>query len=213
MGLLPKTTCRRCHRQYPEFRSRCPYCGTKNAKEVSQATNTTASGIKGTTAHARAESNAKWQMIFGGIILAAIILAVIALISMSLNGEESKTDKNDPAAAVTITPDIDDTQTSTPTPTLTPSPSPTVSVTSITFTFNGAPLPFEDQFSTTVGAETQLGIEVFPVDAEATATWRSSNEDIMTVDQTGLVTGVSSGWATLYVECGGYTAQCEVWVQ
>ena len=230
MGLLPTTTCRRCHKQYSELRGRCPYCGTRKVKEISRAAETTASTVKGTAAHARAESNAKWQLLFGGILLAVIILAVIAIISISLKGGSAPDTAADPAASPSITPaapspdaspdasaDVSPDASTDVSADVTPtaSPSPSAAVTSITFMTNGAALPFEDQFTMAAGSTIQLEISVFPVEAkdQVTPKWSSSDPGIAAVDQTGLVTGAAPGWATLTVDCGGFTADCRVWVQ
>ena len=87
MGFIPKTTCRRCFREYSGLRSRCPYCGTKKVKDSTRTPASTDSTVRGTAANSRAAANAKWQMIFGAIILAVVILAVIVLISVSISGD------------------------------------------------------------------------------------------------------------------------------
>ena len=59
----------------------------------------------------------------------------------------------------------------------------------------------------------QLVATVLPSGAtEKSVTWSSSNENVATVDSNGLVSGVSSGNATITVTTvdGGYTAQCSV---
>ncbi len=97
-------------------------------------------------------------------------------------------------------------------PTPTPTPEPTIPVTSISITFLGSPLK---EFTQRIGADPlQLKAEVYPVEAVTTAKldWRSSDDSIITVDETGLVTAVGPGWAEVIAECGGVAASCKVWV-
>ncbi|HJA63200.1 MAG TPA: discoidin domain-containing protein, partial [Candidatus Intestinimonas stercoravium] len=67
------------------------------------------------------------------------------------------------------------------------------------------------------GSQTlQLTAQVEPEDADdRTVTWSSSDEDVATVDSTGLVTVHSEGRATITVTTrdGGFTATCTVTVQ
>ena len=59
----------------------------------------------------------------------------------------------------------------------------------------------------------QLVATVLPSGAtEKSVTWSSSNENVATVDSNGLVSGVSSGNATITVTTvdGGFTAQCRI---
>ena len=59
----------------------------------------------------------------------------------------------------------------------------------------------------------QLKVLYEPEEAEDTApevTWESSKERIAKVSQTGKVTGVKTGTATITATCGKFTAECEV---
>ena len=59
----------------------------------------------------------------------------------------------------------------------------------------------------------QLTATVVPTDAvNGAVTWSTSDGNIATVDQNGLVTAVSSGTATITATAGGQTATCEVTV-
>ena len=84
MGIVPQTKCRRCGAVYPSMRSRCPNCGTRKVAQSSRATGTTPGTVRNTQASARAESNVKWQMAFGLILVIAVMLAVIVMVSTSL---------------------------------------------------------------------------------------------------------------------------------
>ena len=110
MSVIPKITCRRCGREYSGLRSRCPYCGTGRSRSAERIPLRTSSENAGTPAAEHAAVNTKWQMLFGGILLIAVVAAVIVLITVSLNAS-----KNTSASAA-----------------------PTPSVTSITITFLGS---------------------------------------------------------------------------
>ena len=213
MGIIPKVRCRRCHREFSGLRSKCPYCGTrKAASPTTRTAATAASTVKGSASNARANQNARYQMIFGTVIMCAVVLAVIVLISTSLKGgDENK--GSSAGASPAVSPSADLISPATPTPAPTGTPEPTDMVSSISFTFGGGPLAYENQFATTVGNTTQLGVNVYPLNPDAKVTWSSSDESILTEDQTGLVTALKTGWATITVSCGGVEAKCDVWVQ
>jgi hypothetical protein len=58
------------------------------------------------------------------------------------------------------------------------------------------------------GDSFQLGVEKDPIDAidVLSPVWSSSDESVLTVDETGLVTAVGPGTATITVESNGFTA-------
>ena len=170
MGFIPRLTCRRCGRQYSGLHSRCPYCGTRRVKSSDRVPSPTPAMNPGTDAARRAGTGTKWQMIFGAILLGAVILAVI--------------------------------------PTATPAPTPTV--TDVEITYYGEE---KTDFSMNVGASTQLMASVHPWDVTAEVTWSISDETVATVDDTGLVTGVGAGTATITAESFGVSATCIVRVK
>ena len=201
MGLLKKTICPKCGEEYSVLRADCPYCGTRQQKPSARTPQSSDAMRKGTTASARAEVNTRWQMIFGLCLVAAVIVAVIVLITTTINGDYQI------AAAA---PSAEETLTPTPTPTATPTPTPAVE--SITITFLGQVIE-NSQFSTNVGNTTQLGATVYPLDVEGAVEWSSSDESILTVDQNGLVTAVGSGWASVVARCYGAASECKVLVK
>ncbi len=87
MSVIPKITCRRCGREYSGLRSRCPYCGTGRSKSAERIPLRTSSENAGTPAAEHAAVNTKWQMLFGGILLLAVVAAVIVLITVSPAGD------------------------------------------------------------------------------------------------------------------------------
>ena len=74
----------------------------------------------------------------------------------------------------------------------------------------------EESLSLTVSETSQLTAEVLPSDAtDKSVTWDSSDTDVATVDENGLVTAVAPGTATVTVMTndGGFTDTCEVTVK
>lgn len=207
MGFVPQITCRHCGKKYSALHSRCPNCGTRHVKQTSRTTATTASVRSGTAAAARADTNARWQFIFGCILIVAVLVAVIVLITASLGP------KTTPEPVVTPPPPLEVTPTPTPTPDPTPTPEPTVPVTSVTITFLGRAVG--EQFTQRIEWQPiQLSATVYPVEAleKTSVEWRSSNPEICMVDKTGLVTALSRGTCEIICECGGVAARVSVLV-
>ena len=214
MGFIPEITCRRCGNKYSAIHSRCPSCGAPRKQTAQRApapegeeTPAAAPAPRKSGAGKTAplfNSNTKWQFIFGCILIVLVIVAVIILISASPGPASKPVETPEPTVEVTPPP--------TPTPTPTPPPPPTIPVTSVSITFLGSPL--KEFTLRTSNDPLQLKADVYPVEAVATAKleWRSSDESIVTVDETGLVTAVGPGWAEIVAECGGVAASCKVWV-
>lgn len=66
--------------------------------------------------------------------------------------------------------------------------------------------------SVAVADTVQLSAILSPIGAAGTVTWTSSNEEVATVDNTGLVEGVAAGSATITATCNGKTDTCAVTV-
>lgn len=213
MAVLPQTTCRRCHRQYSSLRGSCPYCGAGKPKETRRPAPESDSAVKNSPARERAAETINWQFLFGGVILLAIVVAVLALVSSHVSkdvaeGVTSPTPADAPAGdvAATAIPTI------TPAPTLSPSPTPTILSLAIEhdYMIDGKP-----GFTANVGDQVQLKAVYYPVNAEVTVKWSSSDDSIATVDQTGLVTCVSGGnYCYIYAEVDGFDrVGCQVIVR
>ncbi len=221
MSVIPQVVCKRCGREFSALRPRCPYCGTRRVKSGDRVPMTTASQNRGTPSAQRAAVNTRWQMIFGLILLAAVVLAVIALVTIGLR--DAKTDtaaapQNTPIANTAApaptaeTPQETETAEPTDSPEATDTPSPEPSETpgavqSITLTFLGSP---RTEFATAVGTEVQLKAVLNPA-SDAEVTWSSADESVATV-QDGLVKGVKSGTTTITATCDGVSAKCTVYV-
>lgn len=207
MSVIPHVTCRRCGREYSGLRSRCPYCGTRRVKSTDRVPMGTASENAGTPASERAAVNTRWQMIFGLILLAAVVIAVIVLITVSISGSR----KPDTGSTV-ATPPVQTAMVSEPpveTPSPTPTPTTTPQVSSITITFLGSE---RTEFAAKVGEVVALKAKIYPVDADAEVTWASEDESVVKVDQEGNVTAVGKGNTKISATCGGQTATCKVYI-
>ncbi len=121
MGMIPEVKCRRCGATFSSLPSRCPNCGTRRVTQSSRTPAPTPGTVRGTASYERAEANTKWQMIFGLILVVAVILAVIVMVSTSLNEADSSVGSKvtAPIASANDLPTID----SAPTPSPTPTPS------------------------------------------------------------------------------------------
>ena len=199
MGLVKKTICPKCGQEYSVLKAECPYCGARQQKQSARTPQSSDAIRKGTTASAKAEVNTRWQLIFGLCLIAAVIVAVIVLISTTLNGDYAVATPT-PSPSVTVTP--------TPTPTPTPTATPTVE--SVTITFLGQP---KSEFSMNTGNTIQLAATVYPLDVQGTVEWTTDDATKATVDDTGLVTAVSAGWVKVIARCYGAAAECKVLIK
>ncbi len=119
MGMIPDVKCRRCGQTFSSLRSRCPNCGTRRVSQSSRTPAATPGTVKGTASYERAEANTKWQMIFGLILVVSVILAVIVMVSTSLDGADNagQSKVTAPIAVTNNIPQIESAPTAPPTPT------------------------------------------------------------------------------------------------
>ena len=177
MSLIPEVKCRRCGERFSSLRSRCPNCGTRRVSQSSRTPSATPSTVSGTASYERAGSNTRWQMIFGLLLVVAVILAVIVMVSTSLNGTDV-TVKNTPAAAPTVAPEQPSVE---PIPTPTPTPPPTVEVLQIRYNDDE-----REEFTMSPGEIVPINAYVSPLTITDKVKWTSDDPDeeyfIMTVD-------------------------------
>ena len=212
MSLIPNTVCRRCHREYPSIRGRCPYCGTKKPREVKRSVPESDSAVKGTESARQAAESMNWQMLIGGILLVCVIAAVIAIVSVNVGARVSETESAARAEEQLAQIAAETTAVPAPTPTPTPSPSPTPAITSISLTFQGRDM--SSGFMEPAGTQIQLIATTYPLSDDVEVTWSSTDESVAVVDSTGLVTVTgSSGTCTIIASVGSVTASCPVWAR
>lgn len=212
MDLIPQVECRRCGTEYSSLQSRCPKCGARKMKQTQRAPGTTSGTVAGTYANEQAQVNTRWQMTFAAILVVAVILAMIVLISTSLNtapGGNDAQQGGNPNGPITV----GDT-TPTPTPTVTPSPSPTPAITGLELYYAGAKIT---EFTEAIGRETPLTLTYYPMNAPVQAAdikWSSDNESVATVegDVKGcVITNTGTGKAVITVSLYGQTASVTVY--
>ena len=204
MSMIPEVKCRRCGETFSSMRSRCPNCGTRRVTQSSRTPSTTPGTVKGTASYERAETNTKWQLIFGLILVVAVILATIVMVTTSLEGMDSAQQSNiqiTPPVATAYVPEIE----SAPTP----SPTPPPQVEGIRVMFYTTELSTE--FTMTVGEVLDLTAQVMPLTLEnAKVTWTSSNEDYLTIQSTDNLSatltcvGDIAGGVKMTVSCGNF---------
>lgn len=200
MGLFKTVICPRCGREYSAFKSGCPQCGARKQTPTQRTAPTTDAARRGTSAAQRAAEQARWQLILGLCLVAAVIIAVIVLIVTTVYGNYDTYPTPTPSVAVTEEP--------SPSPTATPTPTPTVE--SVKITYYGEE---RTEFLTTVGAATPLTPVIYPVEIEGPVTWQSVDESICTVSNDGVVTGVGAGQTNIICRCYGASAECKVYVK
>ena len=209
MGFIPQITCRRCGTKFSAVRRRCPNCGTRRVQQSSRVPGTTPSAVKGTAANARVNTNRKWQLIFAAILVVAVIIALIVMITVSLN------EADDPSLnAKQNLPEMSAAPTPSPTPTPTPQPTPTVTELSICYYSQRL-----SSFSAAVGAETPPVAEYFPLTIEnPQITWSSSDESMLQINVSddnpanATVVGRKTGSTKLIVQCYGVTTEIPVYI-
>ena len=212
MSMITEVKCRRCGETFSSLRSRCPSCGTRRVTQSGRTPAPTPSTVKGTPAYERAETNTKWQIIFGLILVAAVILAVIVMVSTSLQGADvaAETPVITPPTVSNYIPEIETAPTPPPTPT------PTVESIRIMF-FNKE---IETDFLMHLGEEPlTFTAQVLPLTIQgAKVNWKSSDESVLKVTpiddlscQVEIV-GTIAGGVKLTAECLGVektvTAYC-----
>ena len=160
MGLIPQVKCRRCGASFSSLRNRCPNCGTRVVSQSTRTPGATPGTVKGTPANARAENNARWQIVFGMILVVAVILAVIVMVSSSLEGIDTANVKvtATPALISDMMPSVE----AAPSPS--PTPLPTVEQIKILY-MNTKDLTPESAWPTMrVGESININAVVYPMD-------------------------------------------------
>ena len=219
MSVIPQVKCRRCGESFSALRGRCPNCGTRRVTQSGRTPSPSSSQVKGTAAYERAETNTRWQLIFGLILVVAVILAVIVMVSTSLSGLDSQSGKSNNTTITTPSPTpVNTVPTVEPPPTPTPTPTPTVE--GIAIQCFGTDVKDEFTMSMSRDPEITLQARVLPMEiftAENThVTWKSSDEayvmvtpsdDTLSCKVSMLQTG---GPVTLTVSCNGFDVNLTV---
>lgn len=212
MSLIPNTTCQRCHRQYPSFRSNCPYCGTKKAKEVRSPVPETDSVVPGTKAAKSAAETVNWQMLIGSVLLVAVFLVTVILVSVSVSNHIEEPLADGPGNAgqgedAGTVPQFTTAEPIVETPEPTPSPSPEVVFTDVRVTWSGNPTIsnyIPSGFPSGVGYHYDMQLSFYPFIADATIEWKSSDESAVTVNNGSIdIIGGSGSTVTISIYING----------
>lgn len=187
MSIVPNTTCRRCHRQYPSFKTRCPYCGTKKEKQVRSAVPETDSAVPGTQASKNAAETMNLQMLMGTVLLVAVIL--IALVMVSFNVGRDAADRAEIQQQVQA--EIQTTTLPLPTATPTPSPSPMPQLSDLECKWGDTgEIDYIETgyFGLPAGSSIDLKLFWYPGNIMATPEWSVDDETIfkITPDESGI---------------------------
>ncbi len=185
MSIVPNTTCRRCHRQYPSYKSRCPYCGTKKEKQVRSPVPETDSAVPGTQASKNAAETMNLQMLMGTVLLVAVI--VIALVMVTFNVGRDATDRAE--VEQQIQEEIQTTALPLPTPTPTPSPSPQPQLSDMECTsdISDNEIDFIETgyFGLPSGSSIDLNLKWYPATVLANPEWSVDDETIAQITPNG----------------------------
>jgi len=217
MGMIPQVKCRRCGATFSSMRSRCPNCGTRVVSQSSRSPGTTPGTIRGTAAHDRAETNTKWQMAFGLILVIAVILSVIVMVTASLEGIDNSNIKvtATPALISNLQPQIE------AAPTAEPTPMPKVESIKILY-MNTKDLTPENAWPTMhVGESININAVVYPMDiVNPVVEWSCSDKTgeylSMTVNDDGTVDLLCNkslpGGATVTATCNGTSQTIKIYL-
>ena len=169
MKIIPEVKCRRCGESFSALRTTCPNCGTRRVAQSTRTPAATPSTTNGTAAYERANVNTKWQMIFGLILVAAVILAVIVMVSTGLNDTSYNAPAKPTKAATTPkeTEDVAPTPEAVPTPT--PSPTPSIQTLEIRYKYDDKK---RDDVTVKVGEQLPLYAAIMPSDITGKVEWR-----------------------------------------
>ena len=213
MSLIPEVKCRRCGESFSALRSRCPNCGTRVVSQSARTPATTPSTSNGTAAYDRSESNAKWQMIFGLILVVAVIIAVIVMVSTSMSSSDAPAAKNTPPVAT-------EDPAATPVPPPTPTPTPVPDVQSVTISYMTIVYKDESTWPTMhVGDKLEFTATAYPVTIENPKfTWTCDDPETLQItpsDDTKTCTfevlQSKAGGCQVTLECYGVTYSMRVY--
>ena len=212
MSMIPEVKCRRCGETFSSLRSRCPNCGTRRVAQSTRTPGPTPGTVSGTAAYERAETNTKWQIIFGLILVAAVILAVVVMVTTSLEGADVKqqTTSITPPVVTEYVPVIEEAPT--------PPPTPTPNVEGLRVMFYTTEIGAD--FTIWVDDPIDLTVQVMPLTLQGLKVdWTSGNPDILKVENTDeyavhiecIDDGSLPKSTTLTLTCAGFEKQLTVY--
>lgn len=221
MAIIPEITCRRCGCKYSGLRNRCPKCGAPRINQPNRVPPTTASATPETAAYDRGAMNIRWQYIFAGVLLLAVILAVVVLVLSGRSGRSASSvtpnavvSQPGGAAPAYMSADL---PTPSPSPEPTPEATPTPSIESMAIAFLNKSVGTDITLTDPGAIEIDLDLNIYPAQDNPAVVWRSSNEKILSVDDRGVVRVVGASpnmtvHATIIAEFGGLQDYVTIYV-
>lgn len=232
--MASQVKCRRCGATFSSNRTRCPNCGTRRVVQSARVPAGTPGTIKGTAASQKVRANAKWQMAFGLVLVASVLLSVIVMVSTNLNGldtgkvrptptpySELQNQEGDPLEGLGM-PMIE----SAPTPEPTPAPQ----VEAIRIMLYTRDITDEKAWPTVSlskdksedGTPYQMNITatIIPMDIEnPTVTWEVSDPEVLHIEPLGdnpngilaYQVGTKAGGVELTATCNGFSQSCRIY--
>ena len=200
-GRFSKSNVRKRNRTGKDFERRAPAPAPKKRAEEKYAAPKKHTEEKPASRRTTAEKQAdEGVAVNKGLIIVVIILllAIVAVTAyicvkfMLPNGKPTPTDPKETTSAITTAP-------SEPTGTT------AVGIPCESLKLSGTTIEFSEQ-----GNSWLLNVEKTPEDTTEDLVFTSSNENVVTVTETGFITAVGGGEAVITVKCGSVTAECTV---
>ena len=171
--------------------------------------------VRGTAASERAAANTRWQMLFGVILVAAVILSVVVMVSSSLDGMDAGTVRATPTPMATSSiPEVE----AAPTPS--PTPEPNAESIKILY-LNTKDLTPESAWPTMHVGDSPITLNavVYPMDQTFKVTWSCSDVDgtalKMTLNDDDTIScecvGAISGGVTITCSAGGISQDIKIY--
>ncbi len=200
--------CENCGEDYASTYKRCPFCDEVNRSGGRRADRGGGYSSQNSPLHRVA------TVVSLIVIVAAICIVVTVVRPLISKGNAKPGETQDPTPTTTVTATPQPTDTAEPEPTDTVEPQPTDTAPVVTPSdVTGITLNRED-FTLEKAKDTwPLNPQVTPSGATGTITWTSSNENVATVDENGVVTAVGGGNCTITATSGTATASCIVRVK
>lgn len=210
MGIISDVKCGRCDRRYSGLRARCPYCGARRGKRGK---------------HANDSDNSKGKLIIGVLLILVLMVAVVILVVTSTSKTAEQPDEkpdesqqhytdDDDVSSVQGTPGNLPPETDEPAEGDEPAadaPQEPVQeepkVTAVSILSFGTPT---SDFTVNVGDKVNLSYRTDPEGLGTDVEWKTSDENVFVILQTGELTAIGSGTATLTLTVDGVTAECIV---
>ncbi len=226
MGIISDVKCGRCDRRYSGFRARCPYCGARRGK-------------RGKHANDSDNSKGKLIIGLLLILVLAVAVVVLVVTSVNdkkaqnddnqqeqthIPGDEDITNAQGTGGqqdAGSDSQNTDNTSTDDTNPNdaeagedsgegtdgTTDADGQQTKVTAVSITCFGEAT---EGFTVSVGDKLNLSYVTTPADAGENIEWKSSNENVFTILQTGEFTALAKGTEYLTLTVDGVTATCLV---